>query len=100
MKRWNRLTAASLVVMTAGFLLAKSGSALGRLVLALGCIGFVIGMVGASRKQYLRCPHCGAPLTAIGRRASGGVFHLDRLDTIPCPKCGASVFSRELAEQK
>ena len=99
MKRWNLLTAASLVVMAAGFLSAKSGTAFGKLILALGCIGFIIGMIGANRKQYLRCPHCGAPLTPIGRRAGGGVFHLDGLDAIPCPKCGASVSSQELAEK-
>lgn len=101
-RRWNLLTAVSLAAILAGFLLVRSGLFWGKAVIVLGCVAFVDSLLGSSRRgasRPLRCPYCGQPLTLAGRRYGGGVWGIQELDQLHCPRCGAVVSTRDLPDQ-
>lgn len=103
LRHWNFISAFGLLFIVAGLLVARSYISVGRIFLTIGCAAFVAAIIGSyfhSKKNPMRCPYCGEILVPMGRRYRGGVYHLDILDRIPCPKCGAMVSTNDRVNQQ
>lgn len=93
-KQWNTLTVIALGFLIPGWFIANSYLLLGRILLTVGILCMITSAVGSSRcdkKHPPRCPYCGEELAPLGRRYHGGLYHVDLLDQMPCPQCGALV---------
>ena len=93
-KHWNTLTVIALGFLISGWFIAKSHLLFGRILLTVGIICIAVSIFGSSRydkKHPPRCPYCGEELVTLGRRYHGGLYHMDFLDLMPCPQCGAMV---------
>jgi len=96
LRHWNIISAISVAIIATGLLLSKINLIVGRIILFIGVITFLLSIVGTTyynKKKPMRCPHCGEILIPVGRRYKGGIYRIDALDLTPCPNCGAVVSS-------
>ena len=92
-------------VQTVGILLTVAGFALYIVTPAVFVAGILIlaacaiANIRRAIKDPLRCPECGAVLSASGARIRTGGLFAKRRDMITCVNCGATVDLLELYEK-
>ena len=99
----NILSALALVLLLVGYLLtrAESVQSIGRLLIILGAVLFVVTLIGSSlaqRKKPYHCPACGNQIKPVGRWVPG--LGYNGTNMVTCPHCGATFSIFELEQKK
>lgn len=102
-KYWNYLSVIALLALLVGFFLTKAEymNAIGRLLIILGAVFFVVSLIGSSWTQSKRpyhCPACGNEIKPVGRWLP--VLGYNGTNMVTCLHCGATFNVFELKQNE